>query len=459
MSDMRERAKRRRNRQNFLGRFRPRTIILVVVLGIFLSGCLIYQLPPIKNRLGPRLEEWSAEIFYSLNPPEEVVFVPEVDQERQIEAIVKATFAAMTPTAPAAALEPSATLKPGEPTPTSGPTLTPTITGTPLPASVQLSGVRYMDQHGVWNYCGPANLAMSLSYWGWSGNRYDTGTYLRGGIDREDDKNVMPYEMEDYVETQTDLEMVVRVGGDLNMVKNFLANDYVVLLEKGFFLENIGWMGHYLTLTGYNEAAQEFIGQDSYVGADTRFDYQEIYANWRAFNYTFMIPYPPEQQAEVLQLLGPWADEKWAIRHALERAYQDAEELTGRDQYFAWYNIGTNHVDLLEYDDAAFAYDYSFTLYANLPEDERPWRMVWYQTGPYKAYYYTGRYGDVNQLATTTLDAMKDPILEETYYWRGLAREALGDIDGAIADLREAVTLNPNFGAGWNQLERLEARQ
>jgi hypothetical protein len=456
---MRDRVQRRQKWRTNLGKPNTWIKILLPVLGVFLLGFITYHLPPVHDRLAPRVEEWQAEIFYWFNPPEAVVFMPGTDQEQQIESIVQATFSAMTPEAPTAALLPSATLKPGEPTPTLGPSLTPTITGTPLPASAQLSGVRYMDQHGVWNYCGPANLAMSLSYWGWGGNRYDTGTYLRGGVDREDDKNVMPYEMEDYVETQTDLEMVVRVGGDLNLLKTLLANDYVVLIEKGFFLEGIGWMGHYLTLTGYDEAAQEFISQDSYIGADTRIAYQEIYDVWRAFNFTFMVPYPPDQQAEVLDILGPWADEKWATRHALERAYQDAEELSGRDLYFAWFNIGTNHVDLLEYADAAFAYDFSFTLYANLPEDVRPWRMVWYQTGPYKAYYYTGRYGDVSQLATTTLDAMKDPIIEETYYWRGLAREALGDIDGAIDDLRTAVGLNPNFGTAWNQLERLGANQ
>jgi tetratricopeptide (TPR) repeat protein len=112
---------------------------------------------------------------------------------------------------------------------------------------------------------------------------------------------------------------------------------------------------------------------------------------------------------------------------------------------------------LQDYAGAADAYDQAFaSVYPNIAEDERPWRMMWYQTGPYWAYFYSGRYYDVISLATTTLDAMSKPVLEESYYWRALAREALGDTSGAIADLKEAVRLNPNFLVGQQQLDRIQ---
>ncbi len=84
---------------------------------------------------------------------------------------------------------------------------------------------------------------------------------------------------------------------------------------------------------------------------------------------------------------------------------------------------------------------------------------MWYRTGPYWAYFYTQRYYDVIGLATATLGAMSEPVLEESFYWRGLAREATGDVDGALADLREAVRLNPNFSAAQYHLNRLESGQ
>ena len=48
-----------------------------------------------------------------------------------------------------------------------------------------------------------------------------------------------------------------------------------------------------------------------------------------------------------------------------------------------------------------------------------------------------------------------EPTLEESLYWRGLALEATGDLGSAIADLQEAVRLNPNFEAGLFQLNRM----
>ncbi|MBE0411589.1 MAG: hypothetical protein IBX69_17830, partial [Anaerolineales bacterium] len=86
--------------------------------------------------------------------------------------------------------------------------------------------------------------------------------------------------------------------------------------------------------------------------------------------------------------------------------------------------------------------------------DKRPWRMMWYQDGPYIAYYHTGRYQDVIDLANTTLP-MGDGTLEESLYWRGMAKEALGDLNSAIADFRFAFTINPNSTPARQELQRL----
>ena len=37
-----------------------------------------------------------------------------------------------------------------------------------------------------------------------------------------------------------------------------------------------------------------------------------------------------------------------------------------------------------------------------------------------------------------------------------MAKEALGDLDGALSDYRKSVDMNPNFGLGIEALERLE---
>jgi tetratricopeptide (TPR) repeat protein len=218
-------------------------------------------------------------------------------------------------------------------------------------------------------------------------------------------------------------------------------------------------MGHYLFVTGYDEIRQEFTVQDTYIegGENHLVNYAEFIEGWRSFNYLFLVAYPQDREAEVLAQLGPWADPDWAFSHALEIARAEAQTLTGIDQFFAWFNVGTSQANLLAYADAGRSFDQAFSLYAALPDDAaRPYRMMWYQTWPYWAYFYSGRYQDVINLADTTLnDTISEPVLEESFYWRALAREALGDVTGAIADLRESVRLNPNFSPGLQQLNRL----
>jgi len=87
----------------------------------------------------------------------------------------------------------------------------------------------------------PATLAMSLSYWGGKVTQYDIVPLTKPN---PRDKNVMPYEMVDFVETQTDLKVISRVGGELQLLKQFMAAGFPVIIEKGFEgPEFDGWMG------------------------------------------------------------------------------------------------------------------------------------------------------------------------------------------------------------------------
>jgi hypothetical protein len=61
----------------------------------------------------------------------------------------------------------------------------------------------------------------------------------------------------------------------------------------------------------------------------------------------------------------------------------------------------------------------------------------------------------VISLAGTALVTVDKPVLEETYYWRGMAKAALGDKAGAIEDLNRAFTLNPRSTQAGEELQRL----
>ncbi|MEW6651732.1 MAG: hypothetical protein AB1453_16270, partial [Chloroflexota bacterium] len=140
-----------------------------------------------------------------------------------------------------------------------------------------------------------------------------------------------------------------------------------------------------------------------------------------------------------------YANATTAFQIAADTAAEEAVSLSGLQQFFAYFNRGTSLVNLLDYAGAARTYDQAFTLMAALPENDRPWRMMWYQTGPYFAYYFTGRYQDVENLATTTLDVAAEPYLEESFVWRARARIALGNRAGAIEDVRRSLEYHPGF--------------
>jgi hypothetical protein len=427
-------------------------IALLAVAFVCLAGTLLYNFTSLHSRLDRLVNVVQAQVFYALNPPQEVVFTP---REQQVATIVEATMGALqpAPTVSPTLVDSATPTLPGA-TSTPQPSLTPTLTTTPVPEAVILSGLKHEYQQ--MNNCGPTTLAMSLSYWGWQGDQRDTRLYLRPNFATVDDKNVMPAEMVDYVEKFTGLKALVRVGGDLDMLKKLVAAGFPVMVEKGFQPPKEDWMGHFEVINGYDDARQRFTTQDSYIMADFPVPYDQLADHWwRDFNHVYLVVYPPDREAEVLSILGPQADPVYNFQQAAQVATKETKQLSGRDLYFAWFNLGTNLSQLQDYTAASAAYDQAFAQYAKLSEDERPWRMLWYQVGPYEAYYNAGRYQDVIDLANTTLAYMQKPVLEESFYWRGLARQQTGDLEGAISDFKKTVELNSNFTPGYEQLERL----
>ena len=252
------------------------------------------------------------------------------------------------------------------------------------------------------------------------------------------------------------MKAITRVGGNIDLLRQLIAAGFPVIVESGFQPPHDAWMGHYLLLTGYDDEQERFITQDTYIMADFPVPYRDLSDRWwRDFNYVYLVIYPLEKEAEVLAIIGTQLDPVENYRQAALMAAEEIEILNGRDLFFAWFNLGSNRLELEDPAGAAQAYDQAFLLYARLPEEERPWRNLWYQQGPYQAYYETGRYQDVITLADQTLFYLGKSILEESLYWRGLAKEALGDREGAIADLKKAAEINPISTDALIKLEEL----
>ena len=112
-------------------------------------------------------------------------------------------------------------------------------------------------------------------------------------------------------------------------------------------------------------------------------------------------------------------------------------------------------VEMQDYYGASQAYDEAFRIYAELTESNRPWRVMWYQTGPYFAYFYSGRYQDTLTLALQTLDRTPEDAIPETWVWAGRASKMIGNYPNAEYYFRKALEWHPKWWVAENELRAM----
>jgi tetratricopeptide (TPR) repeat protein len=240
-----------------------------------------------------------------------------------------------------------------------------------------------------------------------------------------------------------------------------LRAGFPVIVETWYVRDVQDQMGHYRLVIGYDDRTQEFLTYDSLHGPDIPIGYQEMDELWRVFNRMYLVIYPLDQWEKVAATLGPDVNDAEMYERALETAYieaanppasctayADTGDGTCADWVtFAWFNVGTNLTSLGRHTEAAPAYDQARQrgLY---------FRMLWYQFGPYESYYAVGRFDDVIALANATLATTAN--LEESYYWRGMARLAQGDNDGARSDFNTALHYHQDWGPAITALQKLD---
>ena len=355
------------------------------------------------------------------------------------------------PTSQEATLRKPATPSPAI-TPTMRPSAVPSVVPTEItalssapaiPTSGRMYGFRHEQQ--TWNNCGPASITIALSYYGWPEDQEFARRILRP--DRED-KNVTPDEMVAFVNAETNIRALWRMGGSLDMLRLLIANEFPVIIGTGYMPEGYDWLGHYQTVVGFDPGS--FYIYDSFIGTGENGEgyarpVAEVDREWQHFNRRFIVLYPPDRGAQLLSLLGDLADPMAAAAAAFETAQQDAR--TNPRNGFAWFNIGTSLVALGQYQQAALAFDQARQV--NLP-----WRMLWYQFGPYEAYYNIGRYSDVTALVQSNLNN-GGQYVEETFYWQGMVYAAQGQTADARNAFRQVLSINPNAAFAQEALNRL----
>jgi len=282
---------------------------------------------------------------------------------------------------------------------------------------------------------------MALSYWGLEETQYDVAPVLKPD---PEDKNVSPWEMEAYARG-LGLGAIVRVGGTLDRLKTLVRAGFPPVVETWYVRDARDQLGHYRLVIGYDDAARQFLTYDSLHGPDVTIGYRELDELWRVFNRTYLVVYAPERWEALAAVLGPDLDDAAMYERALETARAEAvappESCVAYADCmdwvtFSWFNVGSSLTSLGRHAEAAAAYDQArqFGLH---------YRMLWYQFGPYESYHAVGRQDDVIALANATLATTSN--LEESYYWRGMARSAQGDASGARANFEGALRYHENW--------------
>ena len=298
---------------------------------------------------------------------------------------------------------------------------------------------------------------MALTFFGDNVRQSETAEVLKPN---PEDRNVSPDEMAAYVNEQTPYNAIFRTDGNSEALRRLVANGIPVIIEIGIEPPGeyrwLGWYGHYLLVVAYDDSLEQFWVYDSWFGTSEEpltnahpdgrvLSYDELDTYWPHFNRNYIVLYEPEQQQLVETIVGEEMDDKIMWQHALDTVQK--ETAADPDNAFFWFNLGTIYQAMGQNDKAATAFDQARAI-------GLPWRMLWYQFGPYETYYKAGRYEDVILLADVTLEDR--PYFEESYYYKGLALAAMGDAAGARENLENAVNFNPNFALAAEALETLQ---
>jgi tetratricopeptide (TPR) repeat protein len=314
-----------------------------------------------------------------------------------------------------------------------------TIADLTLPApgnQVQLTGMSHQWQ--TWNNCGPATISTNMSYFGRTETQVEAARFLKPN---SDDKNVSPYELAAYARN-VGMGAIVRQGGSIDELRTFLSNNFPVLTETWLVHDGDG-LGHYRLITGFDDAEGVFITMDSLNGPDHRVSYEQLDSDWRVFNRLYVVTFPLEQSDIVSTIIGPDVDDVVMYERLVSQAQTEIE--INPNDAIAHFNLGEALTRLGRHQAAVSAFDRARTLGLH-------WRRLWYQFTPFEAYYATGRFQDVLDLAEATLQGTGG--LEEAYYYRGLALHATGQ-PGAVEAFEAAIAYNANFTRAQEALNKL----
>jgi tetratricopeptide (TPR) repeat protein len=316
---------------------------------------------------------------------------------------------------------------------TLSPTLIPTQAPLPtLPTRKVLSGGKQMFQ--TFNNCGPASLAMTLSYYNINLTQQELGDQMRPyqiPSGDNDDKSVTFAEMAEKAK-EYNLSVYQRPAGNIDMIQQIINQGLPVVVKT--WLNPNEDIGHFRVVKGYDQSKQVLIQDDSYQGKNIAYSYDEFNNLWQVFNYEFMVLVPQQKQQVVENILGELVDKQQAWQQALAIASQQVEN-NPNDTYAQFNRLRANYY--------LGNYQQTVDIYQQI-KDDLPRRMLWYQYEPILAYYQLKDYDQVLNMTQQVFDS-QNRAFSELHYLRAKIYDQRGNQQMADQEYQLAEKYNSSI--------------
>lgn len=282
----------------------------------------------------------------------------------------------------------------------------------------------------TWNNCAPVATMMALSYYGVQKSQAEVAQALR-----PNPKNfsVRADQVVAYV-VGFGLRGRALLNGNVPLLQRFIAAGIPVLIEDQLSLAPGEDYGHYRTLRGYNQPFHALILNDPYYGPMRTTPEAEFDELWRRHNRHYVPIYRPEQEGQVLAILGVDAEPEGMLRRAAADL-RKAVEAHPQDG-FNW--LGLGEVQSLQGDVEGALESWQHAAASRLTP-----RALWYTAWPAVMLNQAGQAQQALDLANRVL--AEDPGNAEYHRERGKALQALGQPAAARAAFRLARTYDPSL--------------
>lgn len=306
---------------------------------------------------------------------------------------------------------------------------------TPAPLSIPQQKTLLSNYHifQTFNNCGPAALSMALRFYGVNVTQAEIGNSLRpyqvpGGDN--DDKSVT---LEELAQKSKEYNLIPyhRPMGNPDIVKQFIANGMPVIART--WTKPNEDIGHYRVVKGYDETAGTFIQDDSLQNKNLEFTYSDFNEIWRKFNYEYLVLVPAEKKELAEAILGENKDVKLAWQKAVENSLKELEE--NPNDIYSRFNLSVALFNVGIYKESAEEFE--------KVENQLPFRTLWYQIEPIRAYYELGNYERVFQITDRVL-GYYNRAFSELYVLRGKIYQKQGNLTAARSEYQNAVYYNVN---------------